>query len=254
MHRFFSFYGGKHGMAKRLGPPRFEHVIEPFAGSAGYCTFWAPTQVTLVERDPVIAGIWRYLIRVSPEEVRRLPAQVREIDEHNICQEAKWLIGFWLNSGLAAPAKRPSNWARTKLNGIFGSRQEWGGFWGTAVRDRVARQVMQIKHWKIIEGDWSEAPDVKAHWHIDPPYSKSGKFYKYNDVDFAALASWCLRRRGYIQVCENNGANWLPFRHYKVIAGAKGKNRKGWSHEALFEQGFVGFDADYKQNSWRARR
>jgi hypothetical protein len=47
MKPLFLLYGGKHNLANRLGPPQREHVIEPFAGSAGYSCFWEPRKVTL---------------------------------------------------------------------------------------------------------------------------------------------------------------------------------------------------------------
>src|SRR5262249_30089566 len=154
--------------------------------------------------------------------------------------------------GCTAPAKRPSKWARSALPDYFRlkpgdvPRSRWRRqFWCEALRNRIAGQVGQIRHWKLIEGDWSEAPDVDAHWHIDPPYAKAGKHYKYNEVDFEALAKWCRERQGYVQVCENYGASWLPFKPYHLLTAIKGGHRKGWSHEAVFQQGDVGFDADY---------
>lgn len=35
---------------------------------------------------------------------------------------------------------------------------------------RLVSQVDRIRHWTIIEGSWEQAPDVNAHWHIEPPY------------------------------------------------------------------------------------
>jgi hypothetical protein len=38
--------------------------VEPFAGAAGYSLRHYLHDVVLVERDPRIAGVWRYLLRV----------------------------------------------------------------------------------------------------------------------------------------------------------------------------------------------
>ena len=65
----FSLYGGKWRLAPRYGPPRHERVIEPFAGAAGYSTRWEPKKVILIERDPMIFGIWDYLIKATPSEI-----------------------------------------------------------------------------------------------------------------------------------------------------------------------------------------
>jgi hypothetical protein len=108
MQPFFSYYGGKWKLAERLGPPQSDHVIEPFAGSAGYSTFWEPKKVTLIERDPVVCGVWEYLQRTSPAELRRLPSNISHVDELPpwVCHEARSLIGFWFNSW--APSTRRS--------------------------------------------------------------------------------------------------------------------------------------------------
>jgi site-specific DNA-adenine methylase len=42
MHAFFSYYGGKWKLAERYGPPQQDHVVESFAGSAGYSCYWEP--------------------------------------------------------------------------------------------------------------------------------------------------------------------------------------------------------------------
>lgn len=85
-------------------------------------------------------------------------------------------------------------------------------FWSETIKLRLAGQVERIRHWTIIEGSWEQAPDTKAHWHVDPPYNgTSGRRYRYNSIDRASLANWCNRRRGFVQVCENDGATWLRF-------------------------------------------
>jgi len=78
--------------------------------------------------------------------------------------------------------------------------------------------------WRVIEGDYSEAPDIEATWFVDPPYHVSGARaskaergrVRYpngaDDIDYPALARWCRSRRGQVIVCEQPGADWLPFR------------------------------------------
>ena len=102
MQPFFLYFGSKWKLAERLGPPQRDHVIEPFAGSAGYSVFWEPKKVTLIERDPVVCGVWKFLQRTSPTELMRLPSNISHVDElpSRVCQEARSLIGFWFNHGL----------------------------------------------------------------------------------------------------------------------------------------------------------
>ena len=41
--------------------------------------------------------------------------------------------------------------------------------------------------------------------------SKKG-YGAYSKVDYVALREWCLSRKGLLIVCEQEGADWLPFR------------------------------------------
>jgi site-specific DNA-adenine methylase len=81
MQPFIPYYGGKWKLAQRLGPPQRTHVIEPFAGGAGYSCFWEPKKVTLIERDPVVYGVWKFLQKASAKELMRLPSNIWHIDE-----------------------------------------------------------------------------------------------------------------------------------------------------------------------------
>ena len=69
---FFGYYGGKwRDAAKHYPPPKYQLIVEPFAGSAGYALRYHEHEVVLCERDPVIAAVWEYLISVEPEEILR---------------------------------------------------------------------------------------------------------------------------------------------------------------------------------------
>lgn len=70
---FFPYYGSCYSMAPKYPRPRFDRLIEPFAGSACYSLHHHTRDVVLIERDPVIAELWRWLLRVSPEEMLALP-------------------------------------------------------------------------------------------------------------------------------------------------------------------------------------
>lgn len=77
---FWRYYGGKWRAAPRYPQPRYDTIIEPFAGSAGYSLRYPERRVILVEKYTVIAEMWRYLIAVTPAEVLRIPC-VEHIDE-----------------------------------------------------------------------------------------------------------------------------------------------------------------------------
>jgi hypothetical protein len=224
---FFWYFGSKWKIAERLGPPQCDHVIEPFAGSAGYSTFWEPTKVTLIERDPVVCGVWKFLQRTSPTELMRLPSNISHVDEllPRVCQEARSFICFWFDHGLEAPMVHRSNWARRPRRAAH--------YWSETVKLRLARQVERIRHWSIIEGSWEEAANVRAHWHIDAPYSnEAGQRYRFHKVDYATLAKWCKRRRGFAQVCAQYGAEWLPFEPFTILPT---RRVHSYTAEAIFE-------------------
>jgi hypothetical protein len=133
-----------------------------------------------------------------------------------VCQEARSLIGFWFNHGLPAPALRRSNWARNPRYAAF--------FWSETVKLRLASQV---------ERTWEDAPDIEAHWHIDPPYQNpAGRVYCYNAVNRRELAKWCKDRRGFVQVSENDGAKWLRFEPLSIVHTHRAR---GYTSEAVFE-------------------
>lgn len=224
---FFPFYGSKYRDARRYPAPHNGVVCEPFAGSAGYSTYFNPATVTLVDMDPILVGIWQYLVRVSPAEVLALPdlALGECVDDFRIPQEAKWLIGFWLNRGSAQPKKR-----RT----AFSTRTERSQLvWSDRARVRIASQVESIRHWKVLHGSYETAPrDEKTLWFVDPPYVDKGRYYRFRKIDYPALAVWCRELPGSVIVCEQAGATWLPFEAMATV-----KSTRGVSEEVAFLRG-----------------
>jgi len=207
---FFGYYGGKwRDTPKHYPSPVFDSIVEPFAGSAGYALRYPHLNVTLCEVDPILAGVWSFLVRARPSEIlsiRDLHAH-ESVDDLKICQEARWLVGFWLNRGVATPKKTPSKWMRDRIRP--------GSFWGQRVRETIATQLTSIRHWKIYNRSYEDCPVSRAAtWFVDPPYQEAGRYYRFgsNRIDYQSLARWCRSRKGQVIVCENLGATWLPFR------------------------------------------
>ena len=229
---FWRYYGGKNRAAKLYPAPEHDTIIEPFAGAAGYSCRYHWKQVILVDRSPIIAGIWRYLIKASAAEVLAIPdiPEGGSVDDLPawVPQEARWLAGFWCNDGTVTPCKRPSKWVRENKGG------GWQG-WSVGCRRRISRQIKKIRHWKVIHGEYSDSPDMEATWHIDPPYdNKAGRYYPHQPESFHGLAAWCKARRGFVMVCENQGADWLPFRTLATIQGNPSKNGGKTSAEVIW--------------------
>lgn len=232
---FFPYYGSKWNIARYYPAPVFEHIIEPFAGGAGYATFYATpyTAVTLFDADPIIAGVWEYLIRLcyleAAHEILALPDLPNvgdSVDDHVIPQEAKWLIGFWLNRGSAQPKKSRTAYSartdRAQLN------------WGPRAKARIAAQIPALARWRVKCADYQDpgVPMLRATWFIDPPYGEKGLHYRYKLVNFNALGAWCRIRIGQVIVCEGPGASWLPFEPLGSF-----KSSKGRADEFVYTQG-----------------
>lgn len=222
MRPFFSFYGSKWRTATRYPDPlRGVPVVEPFAGGACYSLRRDVEDVVLVEKDPIIAAVWRWLIGASRSDVMNLPigfgCDVRKL---GLPDGAAALIGFWHGRALSGPRWRPParRWVEMRPR----------SFWGAAARERIADQIEQIKGWRIIEGDYSSAPDIRATWFVDPPYQLAGKHYREGSrfIDYDALGGWCRSRAGVVVVCENDGASWLPFSAFMSAKSMKGKSRE----------------------------
>ena len=230
---FFSFYGGKFRIAPRYPRPKHNTIVEPFAGSAGYSLRHFDRRVILVERDPAIAGTWRFLLRSSAADILALPdiKPGQSVDDLHVCQEARWLIGWWLNPASSQPKKVLSAWGRS---GPRADTDRYAVFWGRKIRERIAATVEQIRHWRLIEGEWDEAPNIEATWFVDPPYQGAGRHYRHHRVDYAALGDYCRGRRGQTIVCENVGADWLPFDPFVEAKAAFRKRGTGKSSEAIW--------------------
>ena len=193
---FFSYFGGKWRAAPKYPAPSHKTIIEPFAGSAGYATRYPERDVLLVEKNHKIASIWRYLISADEDRILNLPDIGADgVDAHCDLEDSeKWLIGLWISKGTSAPRKTPSAWVRSGTHP--------NSSWGPAIRERIASQVQYIRHWIIIEGDYTEAPDEPATWFIDPPYRVRGTGYPESSkiINFDNLGEWCRTRSGQVIV------------------------------------------------------
>jgi len=207
---FWRYFGGKWRAARRYPQPEHDIIVEPFAGAAGYALRYPDRRVVLIEKNEIVAGVWAYLIRVSVNELLRIP-NVDTIDELPawVPQEAKWLVGLRFGAGDTRPRTRVSPMVKRD-----------GGY-GVAF---IAHQIEAIRHWRVIHGEYTMAPQVSATWFIDPPYQISGsrnrtagargrvRYPNGGDfLNYSLLGEWCRKRRGLVIACENVGSNWLPF-------------------------------------------
>ncbi len=212
----FSYYGSKSKIIKKYPKPKFNTIIEPFAGSARYALEYWENDVMLFEKYEKVAAVWEYLKNASKDDIMRLPnitpsTKLSSISEYNqLCQEEKWLIGFSSNQGSAYPKN------------YSGARNGWN-----RSKEKIANSLFKIRHWKIFNQSYESSPDVVATWYIDPPYQDKGKWYaagcENKHLDYISLGNWCRSRKGQVIVCESEGADWMDFKPLVELSGQKRK-------------------------------
>jgi hypothetical protein len=161
---------------------------------------------------------------VSEAEIMALPTGINHVDDLGcVPEEARWLVGYWMNKGTANPSKSPSAWMRK-----YGD-QQMGVYWSKPVRERIASQLKYIRHWTITQASYKEIPDMRATWFIDPPYNNAaGQHYKFGprDIDYGHLGHWCRSRSGQVIACETVGADWLDFSPLGTFKGQRKRSQE----------------------------
>lgn len=215
--KMWGYYGSKSKIIDKYPAPTTDTIVEPFAGTAQYGLKYFDREVILVEKYDVIARLWRWLQTCSKKDILDLPRLKcgQSIDDYQWdCDEAKWLVGFIITGAPTQPKKTASKWKTV----IRPNTQNYK-------LELIANNLDRIRHWKVIEGDYTQAPDIRATWFVDPPYQNGGQYYRHSNknISYEKLASWCLERKGQLIVCENSKATWLPFKHLTHMRGIKFK-------------------------------
>jgi hypothetical protein len=229
---FFSYYGAKWTGAKHYGAPRHDLVIEPFAGSASYSTRWECKLVKLYDLSPDICDLWSWLIGCNADDIMRIPDAFEDYSEVLALERGPQLLArFWVSKGRAEPSNTLSPW-------YF----QWRSandcrVWGPAVKRRIVDQKPLIDRWTIERKAWWEIEVESAHWHIDPPYNNdAGRRYPNSSLSYSSLAAWCRGLPGAVDVCENVGADWLPFKPLYEVVTSRGRRSGAVSREAVWRK------------------
>jgi|SRR5690348_10110932 len=207
----WSYYGSKSKIIKLYPKPKYDKIIEPFAGTARYSLRYFEKDVLLIDKYDVVVKIWKWLQLCSPNDILKLPKLKigDNINEMNLSEEEKLFLGMEAAVASLAPRNKVTK---------FSSEQN--------VRHnrlrRISSQLFKIKHWKIKLGNYDEINNQKATWFIDPPYQFGGHSYVHSNknLNYEKLAMWCKERLGQTIVCENTKANWMDFNPMKKIKGA----------------------------------
>lgn len=232
MRPLFSRYGGKYRGAKWYGPPRRGRVTEPFAGSACYSLYWDCPEVRLFDKDEDVCAVFDWVFNCSEDDIRRAPIKIcsneewrdlpdglRQLVFFNTCYcratVSQSLPGWYLHYCRTGEPTGPLLNSRDFNTDRIGDPKYTNSLrvWGERLRNRILEQKPKLKGWSIDCLDYRDIPIEDCHWHIDPPYqSPPGRVYKHNHIDYAHLAEWIRNLPGAVDVCEYEGADWLPFK------------------------------------------
>lgn len=216
----FYYYGRKKRLAKWYPEPTYDTIIEPFAGSAAYALHgenWK-RQVILVERDPKVVEVWKWLINDATQaEIDALPPLTKGEKSADFLQI------------LHCVSKGAFGYKQMTVTEIMA--QNWNNS-----RRTMSASLHKVKHWQVIEGDFTTAPDIEATWFIDPPYKGDpGTGYRFSSkmIDYEMLGEWIQSRRGQVIACEGAGGDYLPFRPLRENTGVGGKRNVEviWTNE-----------------------
>ena len=208
----FKWFGSKWLSSKTLPAPKYDTIIEPFAGGAGYSLRHCERVAILAEIDPHISLLWQWLIHEATEQmIREIPLNVSEgIDIRTL----------GLSDGQALLLK---SWQRTNNVGSCWTISPWGnkpGQWTANTRARVSEEIGAVKHWHFLANDGCaiiRSPPIRGTWFIDPPYQFNYQYRSTLPLDYDALASRVRKLEGQVIVCEalsqktDARPTWLPF-------------------------------------------
>jgi site-specific DNA-adenine methylase len=209
----FYYYGRKKQIAKHYPLPTHNTIVEPFAGSAAY-SFHADNwkkNIVLIEKDERVANIWNWLINDATE------ADIQKLPDLKVGEKSSEFLHI-----VHAATKMAFKYKTIKVTPVLARNWE--------ISRRVfSDNLHKVKHWKIICGDYTEAPNIVATWFIDPPY-KGGAGLGYDhsskNLDYEELSQWALNRQGQIICCEGNEGDYLPFEPLIDLKGVAGKSSK----------------------------
>ena len=136
----WSYYGSKSKIVDYYPTPKFQKIIEPFAGSAKYALKYFEKDVLLVDKYEPIIKLWKWLQLCSPNDIKKLPVLKQGDDIRNIaglCEEERILLGYGAQAGVA----------------IFGNTVTEAGTRNMVTMFKnVANNLHKIKHWEIRHG------------------------------------------------------------------------------------------------------
>lgn len=228
----FYYYGAKNTLARYYQSPMYDTIIEPFAGSAAYSCYHlmkdGDLKCILYDKDDDVAHTWDFLLNCSENDI--INYKTPNIGEYAY----EFLIKTCTVSNATSKCIKMKYTER--LDRVF------------QIQKRRLLKFRNIRHRiKFIHDDYNSCDNLHATWFIDPPYQiinkesssifQNGNGYSKtcnsDNINFVALAEFCLERNGQTIVCEKEGADWLPFQFLKTNKTSLNKiyNEMVWVNE-----------------------
>lgn len=240
----FGYYGGKSKLAHLYPAPKYDVIIEPFAGGASYSLRYYERNVHLYDADPITADIWRFLLSPTALElchkyIPKTAAAGDRITDLLIPEAADKY------PGLLRLMQAEANCGTQGAKGIHNQVTSMAVKGWHRILPKLDYWLPKIRHWRFVELPYSLLANCEATWFIDPPYNnEAGRRYRtqigydhtHLGLDYAALGDWCRSRAGQVIVCENAGATWLPFQPLAERRGVMSSYQKSRAMEVVYTQ------------------
>ena len=228
----FKWFGSKWSAAPKYPKSVFSSIYEPYAGSAGYSLRYCSRNITIYDNNNNINALWRWLIyQAEYKNIINIPVGLKEGTD---------ILSLDLSFGQKLLLK---HWQRTNNYGNCWTTSPWGnkpGQWTASTRERVAREVEYIKHWKFEPIGFIE----HGTYFIDPPYQYNYR-YGANDFNFKDLADRVksIPVPNQVIVCEatcpesNQIPNYLDFEFFdKRVTSRRKAGNNVYSNELMYHR------------------
>lgn len=202
----FPYFGRKARSAALYPAPKYPLVIEPFAGSMAYTLHHRPGAAIGLELDSRVVDLWNLGVKMGLAGKVPLPPELGSKTDELLVKLASY-SEHALTSGTMTVTSRMLR------------------DWGPMTRKMAESGRWAADHVIYRHGSYLDSPNYEATWFIDPPYqhaNRRGYMHGADDIDYRELARWVQTRRGQVIVCEQEGADWLPFTPLYELASHHG--------------------------------